>query len=107
MRLRQPAGPTFVEGFCSFAGAETNPSVFPAGVEFHGPLNSSSFNNEDLEKTGANTRAKISEIKAVLNKTFRIDTISSRIEASNRLHEAAVEDGENKRDVVVNNLIKP
>ncbi len=83
------------------------PSGFSAGVEFHGPLNSGNFNNDDLEKTGANTKAKILEIKNTLNKTFRIDTISSRIAASNRLHESAVEDGENKRDDVIKSLIKP
>lgn len=83
------------------------PTGFSVGVEFHGPLNTAKFNNENLELTGASTRAKILEITKVLEKILRIDTISSRIDASNRLHEAAVEDGENKRDAVIAKLIKP
>ena len=81
-------------------------SGFPTGVEFHGPLDSSIFNNEGLEFTGARTRAKIVEIAKTLSTFLRFDTIASRIAASNRLHEAAVEDGENLRDVVVLQLIK-
>ncbi len=82
------------------------PSGFPPGVEFHGPLDSSIFNNQNLEFTGANTRAKIVEIAKTLSTFVRFDTVASRIAASNRLHEAAVEDGEEKRDVVVLQLIK-
>ena len=81
------------------------PSGFAPGVEFHGPL--ANFNNDDLEKTGTSTRAKILEIKARLRSPIRFDTVGVRIALSNQLHVAAVDDGEEKRDAVIKTLIKP
>jgi hypothetical protein len=84
----------------------TGPSGFAPGVEFHGPLDST-FNNDDLAKTGPNTQAKIAEINALLRNPLRFDTVARRIALSNQLHVAAVDDGEEKRDVVVKSLFKP
>jgi peptidoglycan hydrolase-like protein with peptidoglycan-binding domain len=87
-------------------GKNVGPRGFAPGVEFHGPLNS--FNNDDLEKTGANTQAKIAEIKQNMAKLTFIDTPAKRIAAGNQLHVAAVDDGEQKRDLVIKMLlIKP
>lgn len=83
------------------------PSGFAPGVEFHGPLDSTIFNNDDLEKTGPATKEKILEIKARLANPFRFDTISKRIELSNELHVAAVDDGEEKRDAVIKAMVTP
>jgi peptidoglycan hydrolase-like protein with peptidoglycan-binding domain len=82
------------------------PTGFAPGVEFHGSLGSA-FNNDDLEKSGKATVAKILEIKARLRNPFRPDTIAGRIALSNQLHVAAVDDGEEKRDAVIKTLIKP
>ena len=82
------------------------PSGFPNGVEFHGPLDST-FNNVNLELVGTSTRAKIFEISAQLRQFFRFDTTAKRIAASNQLHVAAVDDGEEKRDAVIKTLFVP
>ncbi len=82
------------------------PSEFAPGVEFHGRLGAP-FNDDNLEDTGPATRAKIVEIKARLNSRFRFDTTAIRIELSNQLHVAAVDDAEQKRDAVISTLIKP
>ena len=84
----------------------TGPSGFAPGVEFHGSLGPT-FNNDSLELTGTSTRAKIFEINGQLRQLLRFDTIARRIAASNQLHVAAVDDGEEKRDAVVLTLIKP
>ena len=84
----------------------TGPSGFSPGVEFHGPLDST-FNNVNLELTGTSTQATIFQISSQLASRFRFDTTAKRIAASNQLHVAAVDDGEVKRDAVVQTLIKP
>jgi hypothetical protein len=82
------------------------PSEFAPGVEFHGRLGAP-FNDDNLEVTGPATRAKIVEINARLNSRFRFDTTATRINLSNQLHVAAVDDAELKRDAVISTLIKP
>ena len=117
LQINLPAGITTIkakkDNFFQTFGHEllrgqgkVGPSGFPPGVEFHGPLNS--FNNDDLEKTGANTQAKIAEIRKNMAKPTFIDTPAKRIAAGNQLHVAAVDDGEQKRDLVIKMLlIKP
>jgi peptidoglycan hydrolase-like protein with peptidoglycan-binding domain len=86
----------------------TGRTGFAPGVEFHGSLGPP-FNNDNLELTGTSTRLKILEINARLNSRnpFKFDTTSVRIELSNQLHVAAVDDSEEKRDAVIKTLIKP